>query len=111
MKQTTSNKIKDVKTLENFLNVLESEFKCSECTPGRLVKDTLIRTILSKLSGSNVFVNENVRIKCLEAKNIAEFIKIIKANFNINVQFTDKAIEKLESDLKALMLITGLKEK
>lgn len=110
MKQQTKNKLETVKTLGEFLDVLQSEFKCSECKPGRLVKDALVRTILSKLSGSNVFVNENLRIKCLEAKDINEFIKIIKLNFNTAIQFTPQAKQKLESDTNALILLTGLKE-
>lgn len=111
MKQQTKNKLSSVKTLGEYLNVLQSEFKCSECKPGRLIRNTLIRTILSKLNGSNVFVNENVRIKCLEAENMDKFINTIKSNFNVNVQFSEQAREKLESDTNALILLTGLKEK
>lgn len=110
MKQTTKSKIEKVETLNDYLEVLSNSFKCKECTPGKLIKDTLIRSILSKLSGSNVFVNENLRVKVLEAPNIEEFIKIIKTNFNTSVRFSPDALKKLVANTEALILLTSLKE-
>ena len=109
MKQATEIKIKNVKTLNEFLNVLNSEFKTVECKPSHFIKVTLIYTLISKLNGQSIVIPANVKAEATQAPNISEFINVIKLNFNCEQKFTNT--NNLISDTNKLLILTGLKEK
>lgn len=110
MKTKIQNRIKEVKTLNDFLNVLQSEFKTAECKPGRFVKATVIHLLIDKLQGQNVIVTQAIKTRVLESESIEHFIKIVQAHFNCDQLLTGSK-EKLISDTEKLQALTGLKEK
>lgn len=110
MKQTTIKKLNEVKTLNDYLNFLQSEFKTAECKPGRFVKSTVIHLLITKLNGQNLIVTEAIKQKALEATSIEHFIKIVQDNFNTNQLFSLGALGNLVSDTNKLTALTGLKE-
>lgn len=111
MKTTTIQKIEKVITLNDFLNVLESEFKTEECKPGRLTKGIVINLITSKLSGQNPILIQALKVKALEAENIKEFIKIIRKEYNGEQNFTETAKAELVLNTQRLVGLTFLKER
>jgi hypothetical protein len=109
MKPQTQKEIENVKTLKEYFEVIEKNFNTLECKPGNFVKATLVYVIVSKLSGTNILVSDEVRQKVSDSKNIQEFIDIIKLNFNLNNQITNT--KQLVYDLEKLLRLTNLKEK
>lgn len=109
MKQSNQVKIENVKTLKEFLNVLQTEFKTEECKPSRFIKSTLIYTLISKLSAQNVIVTSAIKTRATETESIQEFINVVKANFNCEQQFTNT--KNLVKETEILLKLTGLKEK
>lgn len=110
MKTEIKNKIDKVTTLGQFLEVIKSEYKCTECKPGKLAKDILIRTILKQVN-SNAFVNENIRLKAMQSENIEQLIETIKGNFTTELQFSGTAQKNLAGNLESLCKLISLKEK
>jgi hypothetical protein len=111
MKQETIKKIGNCKTLEDYLKCLQENFNTLECKPGRFIKSTLIYSLSSKLNAQSPLITERIKIKALESENIAEFIKLIQANFNTKQLFSVKALGNLVGDTEKLLDLTGLKEK
>lgn len=111
MKTTTVQKIEKVVTLNDFLNILESDFKTEECKPGRLTKGIVINLITSKLSGQNPILINALKVKALEAENIKEFIKIIRREYNGDQNFTEAAKAQLVENTNRLVGLTFLKER
>lgn len=111
MKTTTIKQIQSVNTLNDYLTVLQNNFNCEACKIGLLVRHTLINTLLNKLSGTNVIVNQAIKAKAVQAETVKQFIDIVKANFNTNNLFTESAKKNLVSDTETLLLLTRLKEK
>lgn len=99
-----------IQTLEDFLHALKKNFDVENCTPGRLAKNTLIRTILGYLP-TNPLVNEKVRIKAMNAENMAVFIQTIENNFNTQIILSETAKEKLKSNLNSIITLINLKQK
>lgn len=111
MKQQTKLKIENSKNLGEFLDTLNSEFDCVNCKPGKLTKDILIRTLISKVKSSNVIINESVRTKALASENVSELIKTIKTNFNVKEEFSEGAKKELLNSAITLTTLVKLKEK
>ena len=109
MRTTTSNKLKDVNNLNDYLNFLQSNYQTLICKPGALLKTMLIYTIVSKI-GKNAVITDTIKNKCLETNNIDEFINVIKANFDTTKEFSEQAKNGLESDTNKLTIIVGLQE-
>lgn len=99
-----------IQTLQDFLNGLKKNFDCENCKPGKIVKNTLARTILGYLNTSPL-IAEKVRINCMSAENLLQFIESIEKNFNCEIQFSNEAKMKLEKNFDSLILLTNLKSK
>lgn len=110
MKQTTINKLKEVKTLEDYLNVLQQDFETKSCKPGRLIRHTLFNTIVSTLQLKNPILLHTLKCKALECDSLDHFIETIKKNFNVKQSITDKAKTNLAKNTQALIVLTRLQE-
>lgn len=110
MNNTTIQKLRSVTTLKDYLDTLQSNFKTKDCKPGRLIKYTLVHTILNKLDKKDYSVNDELKNKAMDAENIDIFINVIKNNFDTSIQFSERAKENLISDTKSLVIMTRLEE-
>jgi hypothetical protein len=66
MKQQTIKQIESVNTLNDYLNVLQNNYNCEAAKIGLLVRHTLTNTLLNKLSGTNVIVNQALKNRFLK---------------------------------------------
>lgn len=110
MKQTTIKKIESVTTLNEYLDVLESEFKTEECKPGRLTKGIVINMLTAKLTAQNPILIQGLKVKALEADSIKSFIKTIRSNYNGEQNLSDLAKAQLVENTQRLMGLTRLQE-
>lgn len=111
MKTTTIQKINNANTLNEYLDILESEFKTEECKPGRLTKGIIINMITSKLSAQNPILIQGLKVKALETDSIKEFIKVIRKEYNGEQIFTETAKAQLVENTQRLMGLSFLKER
>ena len=97
MKIDTRNKLKAVKTLNEYLNFLQNEFKSKDCKPGYLSKSTLCYFIadLCKNNGVKIPNFETIKNKAIDSNNIFDFIEIIKKELNADFNFSSNAKDEL----------------
>jgi hypothetical protein len=109
MIQATINKIENAKNLSEYFNILQENFNCENCKPGRFIKATLCYTILNKIGPQGPEVTDKIKNLCLDTPNIKEFIEVLKQNFNCeNIKITPGTIIK---ETKNLILLINLKDK
>lgn len=114
MKAEIKNKIKNIESLNDFLNFLQNEYKSKECKPGTFIKSTLIYFIADLCKRNNVEITnfENLKNKCIETENIYDFIETIKTNLKQNFDFSYEARkELLYHYITKICLIINLQEK
>lgn len=102
-------KTNDIKTVSDLLEYLEENYNTKECSPSAFTKTIIINNIIAKV-GLNPLLSNTLRAKCLQSNTVNEFIQAIKNNTKTDTKLTYVNVTKLESDIKNIVLIAGLKE-
>lgn len=102
-------KMNDIKTVADLLDYIQSNYDTNECKPSAFTKTIIINNIIAKV-GLNPLLSNTLRVKCLQSNTVNEFIQAIKNNTKTDTKLTYVNVTKLESDIKNIVLIAGLKE-
>jgi hypothetical protein len=108
MRQTTIKAISECNTLKEYLSALQNNFQVENCKPGKLIKTTLIYSIVSKLD-PGYKISETTKNMAVNSQNMKEFIDLIDENFN-NVKFTDSVKNQLLHNTQMFCGLLNLKE-
>ena len=100
----------EIKTVNDYLNYLLEYFDTDNCRPGKIMKGTLIYTILGMIREQNPITVQTAKIKAMEANNITEFIVVIKTYFDCNHVITIN-LEDLQDKTEQLCKTISLKLK
>lgn len=100
-------KTNDIKTVSDLLEYLEENYNTKECSPSAFTKTIIINNIIAKV-GLNPLLSNTLRLKCLQSNTVSEFIQAIKDNTKTDTKLTYINLTKLESDIKNIVLVSGL---
>lgn len=108
MKAKIETKLKSVKTLNDLLNVLQSEYQTTECVISVFIRNLLVMNICAMLQNTNAIINEKLKQKVVLTNTVDEFINCIRDNYDCNRIINNT--ENIVSNTKALVTLTRLKE-